>query len=111
MVAHPLAPLSATEFQSTAAKWRRDQGVTDSWRFASIELKEPPKAEIKPGGRAMECHGGRFRSYGTGSVNGQVEVPAGGQVNVTIPSGLISLLFGLRLLVLGLVSCGRSRRR
>ena len=26
---------------------RRDQGVTDSWRFASIELKEPAKAEVK----------------------------------------------------------------
>src|SRR5215211_6023656 len=40
------------------------------------------------------------------AVNGQVEVPAGGQINVTIPPGLISLLFGFRLLLLGLVSCG-----
>ncbi len=47
MAAHPLDPLSATEFQSTAAILRRDQGVTDSWRFASIELKEPPKIEVK----------------------------------------------------------------
>ena len=47
MVAHPLDPLSATEFQNTAAILRRDQSVTDSWRFASIELKEPPKAEVK----------------------------------------------------------------
>jgi len=47
MVAHPLDPLSATEFQSTAAILRRDQGVTDSWRFASIELKEPAKADVK----------------------------------------------------------------
>jgi primary-amine oxidase len=47
MVAHPLDPLSATEFQSTAAILRRDQGITDSWRFASIELKEPAKADVK----------------------------------------------------------------
>jgi primary-amine oxidase len=47
MVAHPLDPLSATEFQSTAAILRRDQELTDSWRFASIELKEPAKTEIK----------------------------------------------------------------
>jgi primary-amine oxidase len=47
MAAHPLDPLSPTEFQSTAAILRRDQGVTDSWRFASIELKEPAKADVK----------------------------------------------------------------
>jgi primary-amine oxidase len=47
MAAHPLDPLSSTEFQSTAAILRRDQGVSDSWRFASIELKEPAKADVK----------------------------------------------------------------
>ena len=47
MAAHPLDPLSPTEFQSTAAILRRDQGVTDSWRFASIELKEPAKTDVK----------------------------------------------------------------
>jgi primary-amine oxidase len=47
MAAHPLDPLSPTEFQSTAAILRRDQGVSDSWRFASIELKEPAKIEVK----------------------------------------------------------------
>jgi primary-amine oxidase len=47
MAPHPLDPLSPTEFQSTAAILRRDQGVTDSWRFASIELKEPAKADVK----------------------------------------------------------------
>jgi len=47
MVAHPLDPLSPTEFQSTAAILRRDQDVTDFWRFASIELKEPAKADVK----------------------------------------------------------------
>ena len=47
MAAHPLDPLSPIEFQSTAAILRRDQGVTDSWRFASIELKEPAKTDVK----------------------------------------------------------------
>jgi primary-amine oxidase len=47
VAAHPLDPLSPAEFQSTAAILRRDQGVTDFWRFASIELKEPPKIEVK----------------------------------------------------------------
>ena len=47
MVSHPLDPLSATEFQTTAAILRREQGLTDSWRFASIELKEPAKADVK----------------------------------------------------------------
>ena len=47
MAAHPLDPLSPIEFQSTAAILRRDQGLTDSWRFASIELKEPAKADVK----------------------------------------------------------------
>ncbi len=44
---HPLDPLAADEFQSTAAILRRDQGIGDSWRFASIELQEPPKTEVK----------------------------------------------------------------
>lgn len=47
MSAHPLDPLSEDEFRSTAAVLRRDQGVSDAWRFASIELAEPPKAEVR----------------------------------------------------------------
>jgi primary-amine oxidase len=47
MAQHPLEPLSGEEFRQTAEILRRDQGVTDSWRFASIELKEPPKREVK----------------------------------------------------------------
>ncbi|MGH3336310.1 MAG: primary-amine oxidase, partial [Nocardioides sp.] len=47
MAEHPLESLNAEEFRQTAAILRRDQGVTDSWRFASIELKEPPKAVVK----------------------------------------------------------------
>ena len=44
---HPLEPLDADEFRRTAAILRRDRDVTDSWRFASIELKEPSKAEVR----------------------------------------------------------------
>ncbi len=40
---HPLDPLTAEEFRRAAGILRREQGVTDRWRFASIELKEPPK--------------------------------------------------------------------
>jgi primary-amine oxidase len=47
MAKHPLEPLSADEFRRTAEILRRDSGVTDSWRFASIELKEPPKQDVK----------------------------------------------------------------
>ena len=47
MAQHPLEPLDADEFRLTAAVLRREQDLSDSWRFASIELKEPPKAEVK----------------------------------------------------------------
>ena len=43
MTPHPLDPLSADEIRHAAAILRRDRGVTDRWRFASIELREPPK--------------------------------------------------------------------
>ena len=38
---HPLDPLSADEFRHAAAVLRREQGVDERWRFASIELREP----------------------------------------------------------------------
>jgi primary-amine oxidase len=47
MAAHPLDPLSPTEYQQTAAVLRRDQRVSNAWRFASIELKEPAKIDVK----------------------------------------------------------------
>ena len=47
MAQHPLEPLSADEFRQTATILRREGHVSDSFRFASIELKEPPKAEVK----------------------------------------------------------------
>ncbi|MDP9222572.1 MAG: hypothetical protein M3P18_01710 [Actinomycetota bacterium] len=47
MAQHPLEPLNEDEFRQTATMLRRDSGITESWRFASIELKEPAKAEVK----------------------------------------------------------------
>ena len=43
---HPLDPLTADEIRQAAAIVRRDRGVGDGWRFASIELKEPGKADL-----------------------------------------------------------------
>lgn len=47
MTPHPLDPLSAEEFRRTAGILRRDAGVTERFRFTSIELKEPAKAAVK----------------------------------------------------------------
>ena len=47
MSAHPLDPLSAEEIAAAAAILRRDQGVGERWRFASIELREPSKAVVR----------------------------------------------------------------
>jgi len=53
-VAHPLDPLSADEFRGVAAILRREHDVTPgAWRFASIEMREPDKAEL----RAYEADG------------------------------------------------------
>ncbi|MFC0449638.1 primary-amine oxidase [Rhodococcus jostii] len=43
---HPLDPLGADEFAQAAAVLAREHGVGDGWRFASIELAEPTKAEV-----------------------------------------------------------------
>ena len=43
---HPLDPLSADEIRQAAAIVRRDRQTGDTWRFASIELKEPAKADL-----------------------------------------------------------------
>jgi primary-amine oxidase len=45
-VTHPLDPLSADEIREAAALVRRGRGVGDGWRFASIELREPDKADL-----------------------------------------------------------------
>jgi primary-amine oxidase len=44
---HPLDPLTAGEIRGAAAILRRDSGVSDRWRFASIELREPSKATVR----------------------------------------------------------------
>jgi primary-amine oxidase len=43
---HPLDPLSAEEIRQVAATLRETHGVADGWRFASIELAEPPKDQL-----------------------------------------------------------------
>jgi len=44
---HPLDPLSEEEFRQAAAILRRDRGVDQRWRFASIELREPAKQAVR----------------------------------------------------------------
>ncbi len=46
-VAHPLDPLTAAELTRTVAILRRDQGVDDRWRIASMELAEPAKEVVR----------------------------------------------------------------
>src|SRR6185312_8407481 len=46
MASHPLEPLSADEFRRTTDILRRDGHVTDTFRFASIELVEPAKQDV-----------------------------------------------------------------
>jgi primary-amine oxidase len=49
---HPLDPLSAAEIRRVVTILRRDRGVSQRWRFGSIELREPPKQavlEFSPG--------------------------------------------------------------
>jgi primary-amine oxidase len=43
---HPLDPLSADEIRQAAVIIRRDRKTGDTWRFASIELKEPAKSDL-----------------------------------------------------------------
>jgi primary-amine oxidase len=51
---HPLDPLTADEIRQAAAIVSRDRAVGETWRFASIELKEPVKAApAKPGREAL----------------------------------------------------------
>src|SRR4051794_36456603 len=52
--AHPLDPLSAEEFRQVVQVIAAAHEVTDGWRYASIELLEPSKAEVaafSPGGQ------------------------------------------------------------
>ena len=47
MPQHPLDPLSADEIREAVAIVRRERGVGERWRFASIELREPAKAAAR----------------------------------------------------------------
>jgi primary-amine oxidase len=52
---HPLDPLSADEIRQAAAIVQRDRATGDTWRFASIELKEPAKADLPALVAALEA--------------------------------------------------------
>src|SRR5256885_13054605 len=56
---HPLDPLSADEIRQAAAIVRRDRAIGDTWRFASIELKEPAKADLPALEAEAKSGGGR----------------------------------------------------
>jgi len=43
---HPLDPLTAEEIRTAAAIVRDQRGITDRWRFASIDLNEPAKGTL-----------------------------------------------------------------
>jgi len=43
---HPLDPLTADEIRAAVAIVRAERGITDRWRFASIDLKEPSKQAL-----------------------------------------------------------------
>jgi primary-amine oxidase len=46
---HPLDPLTADEIRTAAAIVRAQDDVTDRWRFASIDLREPSKQALAAG--------------------------------------------------------------
>jgi primary-amine oxidase len=46
-VGHPLDPLSPDEIRAAVAVLRRERGLGDRWRFATIELREPHKAALR----------------------------------------------------------------
>jgi primary-amine oxidase len=48
---HPLDPLTAREIRQAATILRRDREIGESWRFASIELREPAKDALTAAGR------------------------------------------------------------
>jgi primary-amine oxidase len=45
-VAHPLDPLTSDEIRWTVQLLGREKGIDERWRFATIMLREPPKAEL-----------------------------------------------------------------
>lgn len=55
MAPHPLDPLTAEEIGQAAAIVRRDRGVGERWRIASIELREPSKDVVRGWTRGDSC--------------------------------------------------------
>ncbi len=47
MAQHPLEPLDEAEFRQVVGVLRREHDLSPAWRFASIELVEPPKRAVK----------------------------------------------------------------
>ena len=43
---NPLEPLSAEEISAAVEVLRGEQGLTESYRFVSVVLHEPPKAQV-----------------------------------------------------------------
>jgi primary-amine oxidase len=88
---HPLDPLTADEIRAAATILGRDRGVTPPpWRFASIELKEPPKGAQAPRKALAVCwnteDGQAYRavvSLDDGAVTGWEHLP-GQQPNMTV---------------------------
>ena len=88
---HPLDPLTADEIRAVAAALGRDRGVTPPrWRFASIELKEPPKGAQAAREALAVCwnteDGQAYRaviSLQDGTVTGWEHLP-GQQPNMTV---------------------------
>jgi primary-amine oxidase len=88
---HPLDPLTADEIRAVAAALGRDRGVTPPrWRFASIELKEPPKGAQAPRAALAVCwnteDGQAYRaviSLDEDAVTGWEHLP-GQQPNMTV---------------------------
>ncbi len=65
MAQHPLEPLSADEFRRTTEILRREGHVTETFRFASIELMEPAKQEVLAWRAGDALPGTRSRWCGT----------------------------------------------
>jgi primary-amine oxidase len=49
-VRHQLDPLTADEIRAAVAILRRERGLTERWRIASVELREPAKVAVREHG-------------------------------------------------------------
>jgi primary-amine oxidase len=56
-IAHPLDPLTADEIREAVRVLRAERTLDASWRFASIELVEPPKGALREFDAAAEPPG------------------------------------------------------